>query len=520
MKIFISYNSKNRLTVERLVTDLEMAGYDVWLDRELPAGEWWANILEQIRQRDVFMPALTTWYLKSEACTREYEYALALSKNILPVQLVDVNFKSLPSILQKLEIIDYRQADKKQALALVKALNKLPAPKPLPASLPPEPEIPLSQLAALRDLTRSKTLDKDQQHTLISQLEDYLFDEESGDSAWEVLEEMEGRDYLLKTIGDKIDALKIRRSKEVRPKHETLILEPRTFLGHRATCSSVAFLPDGRHVVSGSHDFTARLWDALTGDMIREFIGHDDAVTSVAVSPDGKSLLTGGQDKTGRLWNLKTGEHLLTFKGHKDFVTSVAFSPDGMFVLTGSKDKTAYLWDCTTGEVTQQYTNHNGDVLSVAFSLDGETVLTGSADKIARLWNRESGEQVGEFVGHRDYIRSVAFAPNASHVLTGSDDKTIRLWDISTCKLVRPFIGSSDYVYSVAFSSDGNHILSCSRSSDQVTLWDVSTGDSTGFKSNRSVNAIYSIAFSPNEGYVVAGGENGAISLWVSGINR
>ena len=56
----------------------------------------------------------------------------------------------------------------------------------------------------------------------------------------------------------------------------------------------------------------------------------------MAFSPDGKQVLTGSEDKTARLWDAQSGKELRTFTGHTDWVMSVAFSPDGKQVLTGS----------------------------------------------------------------------------------------------------------------------------------------------------------------------------------------
>ncbi|KAK6971358.1 WD40 repeat-like protein [Favolaschia claudopus] len=94
--------------------------------------------------------------------------------------------------------------------------------------------------------------------------------------------------------------------------------------GTATPVTSVAFSPDGKHIVSGSHDNTVRLWDAATGEAIGEPLqGHDSAVTSVAFSPDAKHIVSGSDDNTVRIWDAATGQAIREpLQGHGNAVMS------------------------------------------------------------------------------------------------------------------------------------------------------------------------------------------------------
>ena len=67
---------------------------------------------------------------------------------------------------------------------------------------------------------------------------------------------------------------------------------------------------------------------------------HSGSVYSAAFSRDGRLVVSGSGDKTARVWEVESGRCLRVLKGHTDYVYSVALSRDGRLALSGSPDKT------------------------------------------------------------------------------------------------------------------------------------------------------------------------------------
>jgi len=289
-------------------------------------------------------------------------------------------------------------------------------------------------------------------------------------------------------------------------------VEPKQVFSHGDEVCAVAFSPDGKTILTGSADKTARLWDAATGRPLGQPMEHSGVVQSVAFSPDGKTILTGGDDKTARFWDAATGRPLGHPMAHLDSVLSVAFRPDGKTILTGSRDKTARLWNTVTRRPIGLPMEHSDWVLSVAFSPDGKTILTGSKDKTARRWDAATGLPMGQPMEHSDYVVSVAFSPDGKTVLTGSRDAMTRLWDAATGRPLGPPMEHPAGVRSVAFSPDGKTILTGSQD-HTAQLWDAATGQRMG-RPLEHQGTVYKVAFSPDGRSMLTASRDGMARLW------
>jgi WD40 repeat protein/serine/threonine protein kinase len=192
---------------------------------------------------------------------------------------------------------------------------------------------------------------------------------------------------------------------------------------------SVAFSADGKWIVTGSLDRSAKLWDALNGREACKLEGHTAAIRSVAFSPDSRLIVTGSDDKTAKVWQVSTGRELLTLKGHADRILSVAFSPDGERIVTAASDETARVWNARTGDWLLTLKGHRSRVLSAAFSADGQRIVTASGDTTLKVWHATTGRELLTLHGHTEVIFSALFSPDGHRIATASADQTVKLWE-------------------------------------------------------------------------------------------
>ena len=276
------------------------------------------------------------------------------------------------------------------------------------------------------------------------------------------------------------------------------------FKGHTAEITSVAFSSDGKTMITGSEDNTARVWD-LNGKTVSEFKGHTKGVTSVAFSNDGKSILTGSADSTARLWGIN-GNYKREFTGHENIVTSVAFSPDGKKVFTGA-DFNGLLWDLEKVD-NVKFIGHK--ITSAAFSPDGNTILTaGSDNNIAILWNLDASIEQ-RFYGHTAKVYSIAFSPDGKKILTGSLDNTAILWE-SEGEIIQVFKGHTNRITSVSFSLDRKSILTIAAD-QSVRIWELKGAVISEFQNVSG--EITSVAISPDGEKILTGATDSTAMLW------
>jgi WD40 repeat protein len=255
---------------------------------------------------------------------------------------------------------------------------------------------------------------------------------------------------------------------------------------------SVAFSRDGRIIASANTvssadgkvlpalatDKTIRLWDVVTGKLLRTqghsaLKDHSNSVNSIAFNHDGEVLASGGDDRKVKLWDGATGKHLRTLGEHSSSAFFVVFSPDGKRLASADlaaedSNPTVKLWNATTGK---ELLTLNGSSGPLAFSRDGKMLAVVGANYVIKLLDADTGRELRPLEGHIDSVYGLDFSPDGKVLASASFDKTVKLWNISTGRVLYNLEQHSDSVNTVSFSSDGRWLATGSRDGS-IQIWD------------------------------------------------
>jgi eukaryotic-like serine/threonine-protein kinase len=281
---------------------------------------------------------------------------------------------------------------------------------------------------------------------------------------------------------------------------------------------SLAFSPDGKYIASGGNDFTVRIWDATTGQLIHNLTGHSHFIADVAFSPNGKRLASTSTDNTVRVWDVTTGGVIHTLKGHTSSVWNPVFGPDGTWLASSDCDGTVKFWDVGSGKELRTLSGPTKGVHGEALSPDKSRLASTGHDGSVTVWLAATGRVEHQFKGHAGIVWSAAFSPDGHRLASVGQDKTVRVWDLTTGQRLHTLIGHSSDIWTVTFSPDGSRLAS--GSVDQtVRVWDAISGQEICSLRGHTSEVCH-VAFSPDGSQLASVGGDGPVRIWSAAVRQ
>jgi len=222
-------------------------------------------------------------------------------------------------------------------------------------------------------------------------------------------------------------------------------------------------------IAVGSTHKDILILDAITGSQTAVLYGHTAGVISLAFLPDGTSLVSGSYDGTAKLWDIQTGGVVKTFS-HEGSVCSVSISADNTTIASGSNGSgaevgTIYLWNIQTG-ACHKTIQQEGRIHHAIFSPKDPQTLISVSGGIVQQWNI-GGHKVGPaYAGYH-----VSFSPDGTQLIldTGYD---IRIQTINPIVVMAKLYKPGGIC---CFSPDGRRVAVVSDM--MVTIWDITGPD-------------------------------------------
>lgn len=195
-------------------------------------------------------------------------------------------------------------------------------------------------------------------------------------------------------------------------------------------------------LAAAGRDAIANIWDIRSGRQMHKLLGHTKWIRSIRMVGD--TVITGSDDWTARMWSVSRGTCDAVLACHAGPILCVEYSVLDKGIITGSTDGLLRFWENDDGGIkcVKNVTIHNASILSINA---GEHWLgIGAADNSMSLYHRPQerlggfsspGSKMGGWQLYRTpqrtvaVVRCVASDLERKRICSGGRNGLLRLWE-------------------------------------------------------------------------------------------
>jgi WD40 repeat protein len=189
--------------------------------------------------------------------------------------------------------------------------------------------------------------------------------------------------------------------------------------------SVFTFAPNDQPFLATGSTNRVMLWNYQNGKLLKISETTDSNVSALAFTPDGKLLVIGTHKGVLRVLDIATRK----ITGTMDLDSPIcALSASRKNIVVGYTDGTLAELSIGGKTSTDEVSVHNDAVTAIAFSPLEERFASGSADGTIKIWNAESLKLLVSLKGSAAAIISIAFDPDGQTLVSSTTDGTISGW--------------------------------------------------------------------------------------------
>ncbi|CAG9330653.1 unnamed protein product [Blepharisma stoltei] len=240
--------------------------------------------------------------------------------------------------------------------------------------------------------------------------------------------------------------------------------------GHQNRVNCMQLTSDNQCLVTGSDDYTVKIWNLANQSLIVTLNGHSGEVLCVKITDDRKFIISSSFDRTIRIWKFGDWKNEIILRGHLNAVNCLELMKDTSNIVSGSWDGTLKVWSIKSKSLIATLSGHTDYINCVKITEDSKTIVSGSYDCTIRLWSTENWKEFSILEGHTHGVLRICLTQDNKFIISSSDDCTVRIWDIKTEKEISILQGHSNSVHCLSLSIDEKYIITGSWD-NSIAIW-------------------------------------------------
>jgi len=348
----------------------------------------------------------------------------------------------------------------------------------------------LLSIAQNMTLKSLQVLDRDLQGGLA--LQAYTFNQQYGGNTYDK-HIYDGLYYALKSLKNKSEIYKVKK--------------------HNGAIRSIAI--DGNNIYSTGSDGVINKFNIDNPEESIVIHNNNFINRNIQLSEDSRWLINAGEMNYIQLFDMQNPNRVpVNIKGHNDFIFDLAFLPNNQYFISTSADSTFRLNDFTSSRLLKK---NNDQVKNIAISKDGKYIAGGTVSGKVYLWESTNMDNEKVILNSNTPIHVVTFSPSGNHLAIGDDEGNLILitFDNKT-KSIKSKMNLAQHrsrVNDIQFSQDEFFVASAGFDG-RIHMYTMNDLDELPITMVDHNSYVWSLNFTEDGDYLIAGSKDGAIKLW------